>query len=232
MDLMRDDERPPVLAHVRFQADRESFVGLDLAARFRRIHATNLWGANSSRSGLGSEQAAVTALQRELPSLLRRLGVSSLLDAPCGDASWIHRVDLALDYVGIDIVPELIDGLNARAAAGEVKGRYVLGDISKSALPVADAILCRDCLVHLSFENIASATANFRASGATFLIATTFPELQLNRDCEDGDWRALNMELAPFFWPAPLELLNEACSEAAGGYRDKSMGVWRLADLA
>jgi hypothetical protein len=98
-------------------------------------------------------------------------------------------------------------------------------------LPRCDAILCRDCLVHLSFANIERATANFRRSGATWLIATTFPQWQNNLDCEDGDWRALNFERAPFSWGAPVELLNENCTEAGGGWRDKSLGVWRLSEI-
>ena len=70
------------------------------------------------------------------------------------------------------------------------------------------------------------------ASGAAWLITTTFPEWQTNIDCEDGDWRALNFERAPFAWGAPCELLNENCMEAGGGWRDKSLGAWRLADIA
>jgi hypothetical protein len=99
-------------------------------------------------------------------------------------------------------------------------------------LPRCDAILCRDCLVHLSFANIERAVANFRASGAKWLIATTFPEWQTNADCEDGDWRALNLERAPFSWGPPVELLNENCTEAGGGWRDKSLGVWRLEEIS
>ena len=86
--------------------------------------------------------------------------------------------------------------------------------------------------MHFSFANIARAVENFRRSGATWLITTTFPEWQTNVDCEDGDWRALNFERAPFAWGAPAELLNENCMEAGGGWRDKSLGVWRLADIA
>ena len=96
-------------------------------------------------------------------------------------------------------------------------------------MPRCDAILCRDALVHLSFANIERALANFRRSGADWLITTTFPGWQTNADCEDGDWRALNFERAPFNWDAPLELINENCTEAGGGWRDKSLGVWRLA---
>jgi hypothetical protein len=88
--LRHDSERPPVLAHQRFLADKESFAELDLAQRFQRIHDTNLWGASESTSGLGSQMEATAALRRELPRLFEKLGVASLLDAPCGDAGWIN----------------------------------------------------------------------------------------------------------------------------------------------
>src|SRR5688572_29099232 len=104
-----DSDRPPVLAHQRFVDDRESFVDLDLRQRFRRIHDTNLWGAAASTSGLGSELDATAVLRAELSGLFRKLGVASLLDAPCGDAGWINQADLGVRYVGIDIVPDLIE---------------------------------------------------------------------------------------------------------------------------
>jgi methyltransferase family protein len=223
-----DSDRPPVLAHQRFVDDRGSFGDLNLSQRFQRIHDTNLWGAPESTSGLGSELDATAVLRAELPRLFKQLGVTSLLDAPCGDAGWINRVELGVRYAGIDIVPSLIETLEARAAAGEIRGEYHLADITADPLPRCDAILCRDCLVHLSFANIERAVANFRRSGAVWLIATTFPEWRTNADCEDGDWRALNFERAPFDWGPPLELLNENCLEAGGGWRDKSLGVWRL----
>jgi hypothetical protein len=223
-----DSDRPPVLAHERFAADQKSFAGLDLRQRFQRIHDCNLWGAAESPSGLGSELDATAVLRTELPRLLARLGVASLLDAPCGDANWINQSSLGVHYVGIDIVPDLVERLQARAAAGDIGGDYHLADITRDSLPRCDALLCRDCLVHLSFANIERAVANFRRSGAAWLITTTFPKWQTNCDCEDGDWRALNFERAPFGWGAPVELLNENCTEAGGGWRDKSLGVWRL----
>jgi hypothetical protein len=230
-EIRSDSDRPPVLAHQRFVADKASFAGLNLAQRFRHIHDGNLWGAAGSASGLGSEMDATAALRAELPRLLARLGVSSLLDAPSGDAGWISSADLGVRTIGVDIVPALVESLQARAAAGEINGDYRLADITCDPLPACEAILCRDCLVHLSFANIERAVGNFRRSGATWLIATTFPEWQANQDCEDGDWRALNFERAPFDWGAPVELLNENCTEAGGGWRDKSLGVWRIAGI-
>ena len=228
---IHDSQRPPVLAHWRFLEDKESFAGLNLAQRFQRIHDAGLWGAEASTSGLGSEMYATTVLRAELPRLLKKLGVTSLLDAPCGDAGWIGRMKLDLDYIGIDIVPSLIEANRRRVAGGESSGRFLVADITRDALPRADVILCRDCMVHLSFDNIVRAVARFRMSGARFLLVTTFPEWEGNRDCEDGDWRALNFEREPFQWVPPVELVSENCTEAGGGWRDKSLGVWRLAEI-
>jgi hypothetical protein len=223
--------RPSVLAHERFAADRANFAGLDLAARFERIQRTNLWGAATSVSGLGSEDRATAGIRETLPGFLQRLGARSLLDAPCGDAGWIGSMQLEIDYTGIDIVPSLIAANSARAARGELRGRFLVADITRDSLPRCDLILCRDCLVHLSFRNTARAISRFRASGAQFLLVTTFPEWEDNRDCEDGDWRALNMTKPPFDWPAPRGLIDERCEEGGGGWRDKSLGLWRLDEL-
>src|SRR6266702_8236165 len=135
-----DSDRPPVLAHQRFVDDRKSFADLDLAQRFRRIHDTNMWGAAASASGLGSEIDATIVLRAELPRLFRKLGVTSLLDAPCGDAGWINKADLGVRIAGVDIVPSLIESLQARAATGEIRGEYDLADISRDCLPRCDAI--------------------------------------------------------------------------------------------
>ena len=223
--------RPPVLAHERFMADRANFAGLGLAARFERIVQTNLWGAATSASGLGSETAAAAAVREALPNLLQRLGVRSLLDAPCGDAGWIADCVQDFDYTGVDIVSSLIAANTLRAQRGEIAGRFLTADITRDPLPGVDLILCRDCLVHLGFNNIQCAVTQFRASGAQWLLTTTFPEWKINLDCEDGDWRALNMQCAPFNWLTPAELINERCDEGDGGWRDKSLGLWRLSDL-
>src|SRR5712692_7544080 len=137
---LSDSDRPPVLAHQRFVDDKESFAGLSLQQRFQRIHDTNLWGAPASTSGLGSEIDATAMLRAELPRLLKKLSVTSLLDAPCGDAGWINQANLDMRYVGADIVPALIERLQACAAAGEIGGEYHRADITADPLPRCDAI--------------------------------------------------------------------------------------------
>jgi hypothetical protein len=56
-----------------------------------------------------------------------------------------------------------------------------------------------------------------------WLLTTTFPGINENRDVDDGDWRALNFRCAPFFFPEPAARIIEGCPEASGDYSDKSL---------
>ena len=78
---------------------------------FSDIYRLNLWANAESRSGHGSSLASTEALRRELPLLLRRFGIRTMLDAGCGDCNWIsHIKDLDLErYVGAEIVPALVE---------------------------------------------------------------------------------------------------------------------------
>ena len=220
-------ERPPVLAHQRFQQSKAEFEGLGLDQVFEKIHLTNLWGADGSVSGLGSELDSTARLRVQLPTLLRELRVRTLLDVPCGDFHWLSRVDLPVEhYIGADIVEEVV-----RSNRDKYGREFVRLDLCVDALPKVDLVLCRDCLVHLSNANIRRAVANLKASGPEWLLTTHFLECAKNADIEDGDWRMINFELAPFGWPAPIRVLVEDCNEAGGGYADKALGLWRIAEL-
>lgn len=224
--------RAPVLAHQRFLARAHELRGLAPRELYTEIWRSNLWGAEESRSGLGSEAQATAQLTAELPSLLQRFGIRTLLDIPCGDFGWLGRTGLDLDvYLGADIVSEIVELNTARFATADRRVAFRQLDLLTDPLPAMDAVLCRDCLVHLSFANIERAFANLGASGSRWLIATTFTDHQDNHDIADGDWRLLNLQAAPFNLPPPAELLNEGCREADGTYDDKSLGVWRMSDL-
>jgi hypothetical protein len=134
-----------------------------------------------------------------------------------------------VNYVGVDIVPELID--HNRASYGDGRRTFEVGDVVRDPLPEADVVMCRDCLVHLSFADGLRALSNFRTSGASYLLTTTFPDRKANYDKHTGGWRPLNLCAPPFNLPEPLRLLNEGCTVGGGAYADKSLGLWRLADI-
>lgn len=197
---------------------------------FRRIYRTNHWSGDESVSGEGSGHDQTQVLKTALPELLARLDVDVLLDIPCGDFSWMQHVDLPVSqYVGADIVPELIE--HNRRRYSDEHHRFVTLDLTSAPLPDADMLLCRDGLVHLSFADIQRALENLRKSSITYLLATTFPEEEENEDAATGDWRPLNLQRPPFNFPDPMELIVEHCTEGGGRFQDKSLGLWRIDEL-
>jgi hypothetical protein len=228
-------KRPPVLAHLYYQQWRAELESrADLIDKFSYIHEKNLWGADESRSGLGSSLDATEQVRAALGFVCEKYRINRLVDLPCGDAAWIHCAGLPInEYVGGDIVPEIIQRNQGRRDDQRVNYsvEYKVMDITRDDLPFSDLILCRDCLVHLSFKNIEAALMNVAKSGARYLMTTTFPLHEGNIDIQDGDWRLLNFEGKPFFLPPPLEIFNEGCEEQGGAYADKSLALWEVSQV-
>lgn len=200
------------------------------ATVFGEVFERNLW-AGAVKSGPGSTLESTELLREALRDLFAELGIRSLLDAPCGDGTWIHDVTRELDlYLGIDVVP---------GAVAEAMGRpslpsrhfHAVGDLSVTRLPTVDAVLCRDCLVHLPLEVAQAVLGTIKASGSTWLLSTTFPERSENRQARLGTWRPLNLALPPFSLPEPVRLIRERRPNPDDKYNDKALGVWRIGDL-
>jgi hypothetical protein len=192
---------------------------------FRKAFAENRWGSRESISGPGSTLKATELIRSEMPRILDLFYIKSLVDAPCGDYNWIQRLDYSFEkYIGIDVVPELIDSLRQHQSNGR---RFQYGNIITDILPVADAVLCRDCLVHFSFNDAMSALANFRLAGFRYALLTTFPGRE-NADIKTGNWRPIDMSGAPFLLGEPLTLMRERPHNPEDKYNDKHLGLWRL----
>ena len=202
---------------------RQMFTHTSREAVFSEIYHTNAWGDSESVSGRGSTLARTKIITSELPRLLKELRAKTLLDAACGDFNWMRHIELGeIEYIGADIVPDLI--LRNRELYQTERRKFVVLDVAKDRLPDADVILCRECLIHLSFASITAALANFKKTSATHLICTNTTNAE-NIDCPDGSWRNVNLQLPPFNFPPPVKLIVE---DAESG---KCLCVWRLADL-
>ncbi len=203
---------------------RQALFRPSLAKVFSEIYRTNTWQDLESVSGRGSTVARTGVIMSQLPSLLQELRAEILLDAACGDFNWMRYADLrGVRYIGVDVVPDLIS--RNRRLYETPETTFKLLDITSDLLPRADVILCRDCLIHLSFRRIHETISNFKRSDARHLLCTTHTALQENTDCADGGWRSVNLQLPPFNFPPPLKLVVE--DEEAG----KCLGLWRLDDL-
>jgi SAM-dependent methyltransferase len=194
---------------------------------FTEIYEQNLWKSGESFSGQGSTFGATTAIRDALPALFTKLGIRSLLDAGCGDFNWMKSTDLgSIEYLGVDVVEPLIRRNRERYAS--TTRRFMMADIARDLLPRADLVLCKECLIHLPNRQVCDALRNFKRSGASYLLTTTFPNLRANRDTWPGSFRPLNLQIAPFKLPPPREIVDDG--------RDTSestavLGLWSLDDL-
>jgi hypothetical protein len=226
----RSVRRRKTVAERRFAERADELSKLGLKERFERIYSTNLWSDPESRSGVGSALDATRVVRAELPNALRELDARVLLDVPCGDFTWMEHVDLSgIQYIGGDIVPSIVAENQRLHDSGS--RRFALVDLTRDELPDADVLLCRDCLVHLSYANIRAVMANIARSNIRYVLMTSFPGRGDNRDVQDGDWRTLDLQAPPFSFPEPRLTVVEQCEEEDGSYADKSLLAWRAADI-
>ncbi len=192
---------------------------------FQKIYEGNMWGGKESVSGPGSSLKETKVLISKLGTLFLRFKINTVLDAPCGDFNWMKHVDMKRikQYIGVDIVPALIKQNNHKYA--NEKRHFLSLDISKDPLPQSDIIICRDCLVHFSVQDICRSLKNFKESSSKYLLTTTFNKHLVNNDITTGSWRFLNLEVEPFNFPNPTYIIKEH------PVWDKCMALWLLDDL-
>jgi hypothetical protein len=209
------------LAHYRFRH-------LPIDQVFELIHKENHWKDAESLSGTGSNKENSEAVLDIVSNFIETLKIKSLLDIPCGDFNWMKDVDLKdVNYLGADIVTGLV--VNNHENYGTETVKFLRLNIIESVLPTVDLIFCRDCLVHFSYQDIQRAIESVKKSQSTYLMTTTFPAHR-NHDIITGNWRPINLQGSPFNFPAPMNIYNEVCIEDER-YADKSLAVWRIADL-
>jgi hypothetical protein len=196
---------------------------------FTRHFQENHWLADTTRSGPGSTLEETEWLRRDLPLFLSAHGIRTLLDVPCGDWAWMRLVDLDLDrYIGADIVAELVADLQARYRKPNVE--FVALDVLRDPLPVVDAILCRDLLIHLPNSSCQRLLTKFRRSGATWLLTTTALGVARNTDVVHGRYRPINLSIEPFSLPPPLMTIREGTGGASQDL-GRCLGIWRLDEI-
>jgi hypothetical protein len=185
---------------------------------FSNIYRDNVWSDPSSRSGPGSNLVQTRTICEALPATIRKYGMTSLLDIPCGDFFWMKEIKAVLGelldrYIGGDIVEDVVKA-NASAFTDH-KFSFGVYDIQRSPLPRVDVVFCRDCLVHFSYKDSMTSIRNIKRSGSKYVLATTFPG-RSNRYIITGGWFPMNLEAFPFYVPSPLEIINEECTEYDG----------------
>jgi hypothetical protein len=197
-------------------------------AIFNDIFHKNKWSDAESFSGPGSNLSQTEAVRKALPQLLKEYKCRSFLDIPCGDYYWMRLVEMeGIEYIGGDIVEDLTE--NNQRQFGDKNHIFKHLDLLQDKIPQADFIFCRDCLVHFSFQHIFRALKNIKESGSAYLLTTTFVERDANDNILTGAWRPINLQLPPFNFPEPIQLVDEQCPVV--GQSDKRLGLWKIQNL-
>ena len=134
--MSKDTENPKVTGTVE-----EAFTG---------IYQHQRWG-RGAWSGEGSDPTRLERYIRLLQQFIRERGITSVVDLGCGDWQFSRQIDWSgVNYIGIDVVPTLIQQLNTNYARNGVC--FVHGNVVTCDLPAADLAISKDVLQHLPNE--------------------------------------------------------------------------------
>ena len=169
-------------------------------------------------------------LLSKLPALLRKYKVRTIIDLPCGDYNWMQHLEYDFDhYTGIDIVKAIIDRNIGEYGSDDILFRKQ--DCLKDDLGTADILMCRDLLIHFSFEDCVSFFKNIKRADIKYLLTTHFIDEE-NNDIETGQWHPVNLQGAPFNLSDPLDIIIEETKMFDGRYaKTKTMALWKVSDL-
>ncbi len=170
--------------------------------KFTLIWKNNIWSSKESKSGPGSTLKVTERFRQDLPRILDEFNIKSVFDGPCGDFHWMSKIDMSkVDYVGGDIVKDLIDQLNQKFASDKI--RFIHHDLTRDAIPECDLVINRDCLFHFSYSDILKFFSKFLESEAKFLLTTSHDNFInfSNSDIITGDFRLLDLFAEPFSFP-------------------------------
>jgi SAM-dependent methyltransferase len=190
-----------ILANDRLANAREEFA---------KIYREHVWGG-TSRSGPGSDPEVLRPYAELLSTFIRQRNIRSVVDVGCGDWALGRTLDwTGIDYTGVDIVPEVIEMLNATYGSSHV--RFVCRDLLSDELPSAELCVIKDVLQHLPNESVRSFIQKLRSNFSLALLTNDISHrrqgnwrtrwkteaIEPNSDIPNGGYRPLRLREAPF----------------------------------
>ena len=189
--------------------------------KFSEIYKNNHWSSSESLSGEGSKVAYTEPLRKWLVSNILKLKVKDFVDAPCGDYNWMKLVTPKVDinYIGLDIVDSLISKNKLEYGSPTVDFR--IANICEDVLPACDIIMVRDCLFHLSYDDINNFLKNLARTDYKYLLTTTHKvEREFkNSNIITGDFRIIDLFSEPFNFDP--KLVSDMVNDYPIGYSTK-----------
>ncbi|MBP7273072.1 MAG: class I SAM-dependent methyltransferase [Saprospiraceae bacterium] len=126
---------------------------------FSTIYRQNRWGnwerSDNFYSGPGSYGQAADIYVEMMVNFIEQHNISSMLDLGCGDFNIGNKITQALpnlNYIGVDVVPELISHHTQKYGRQNVRFQTI--DAVQDDLPDAQLIAIRQVLQHLNNQEI------------------------------------------------------------------------------
>ena len=176
--------------------------------------------------GSGSSLEFTKLLRDTLPNFLIKHEIRSMLDAPCGDHSWMSLVEFpaGFRYIGGDIVEFMVKENQAKWPDRDFK----VFDLTCDTIPDVDLLFCRDCLFHLSEADIFKVFDKVLQSNVKYIMTTSYIAGKSdNRDIKTGDFRPINLEEHPFNLPVPIDFLDDGLVDRI----TRRLCLWHKNDL-
>ena len=193
--------------------------------KFDYIYENKIWSSGETLSGIGSSLEYTKNLRKNLPLLFEKYEIKSFLDVPCGDFNWMSEVlkKYNINYIGCDIVESLIEDLKKKYSSEFIQFKRL--DMCQDELPKVDLIFVRDCLFHLSFQDIQCFINNFKKSNIKYILTSSHKNIDdfENIDIDTGSFRKIDLFKHPFNFSKDFK---EEIIDFIEPYPERSMFLW------
>lgn len=185
---------------------------IDLQNVFNDIYRQAKWSQEGNRSGQGSSVDATKETRDIIKRVITKYNIRSLVDVSCGAMAWmpilLNELNPGFIFAGLDITPSVIEN-NKIVFRNIPNWRFAVFDITTDIPPSGyDLILCRDTLMHLSYNLVIDSLENFSKSNAKYILLTSY-ENGTNKNIGTGQHFTINLLKEPFLLPKPLEAFPE-----------------------
>jgi SAM-dependent methyltransferase len=165
----------------------------DVGGVFKTIYDRSVWGGGS---GLGSNPHVAKPYMMFLQAFLQNNPIRSIVDIGCGDWQFSQHINWGdRTYLGIDVVPSVIEANTKRFARPNVSFTCANPASDTFTPPTGDLLLLKDVLQHLSNANVQKLLALTRRFKYSLITNAYAP---VNDDCQNGDTRPLDIRAHPF----------------------------------
>ena len=194
-----------IYGHITFAEDRKTLLqepwfsiydGENLGAEFQRIYRDGEWTfGRFPRSGSGSSIEATNEYRAIIQPWIDRS--ARIVDLGCGDWTFSQHIDwTGHNYLGLDVVPELIDSHNIRFAEPHIHFSCVDFAHHPEAIPDADLYIIKDVLQHWPNYLITQFLRELVKRNAPIVVTNCMSDEEMD-DVPLGGFRPLGPDVLP-----------------------------------